>query len=322
MFSEIDIPAAWRHSAERIACGGFRRVLVLGASDRGKSTFCSWLCSVVERRIALVDADIGQKEVGPPASITLAYPQSGLPAADSETAALHFIGGVNPMGHFLTLVTGTRDLTDRAEADVVVINTTGLVRGPGRALKDQLIAAVRPDLLVALQRGDELESLLRGNRHLPVLRLPVSPKARSKSESVRRRAREARFRAYFADEESVTLDLKETVLRETPLFTGQRESIPGALWAEWTSEGVVAVALPEVALPRRSRRLNPGFEHDRLCGLGNHRDDTLGLGIVEAIDFETRSVRLRTPVAWRDVRTLRLGELLVSADGHHQRIPM
>ncbi len=298
-------------------------MLVLGASGRGKSTYCSWLCAALKgRRVAFVDADIGQKDVGPPASVTLAYPQPGQPLADGRPAALYFIGAVNPMGHFLPLVTGTRDLAERAEADVVIIDTTGLVQGPGRALKDQLIDAVRPDLLIALQREDELEPLLQGNRHLPVLRLTVSPEARSRSDSARRRAREERFRVYFAAAESITLDLEETVLRETPLFAGRWESIPGALWAERTAEGLVAVAPPGVVLPRKSRRLNPGFEVDRLCGLGDYRDDTVGLGIVEAIDFERQSVRIRTPAAQAGIRTLRLGELLVRPDGRHQRVPL
>ncbi|SCZ64268.1 polynucleotide 5'-hydroxyl-kinase GRC3/NOL9 [Thiohalomonas denitrificans] len=272
--------------------------------------------------MAFVDADIGQKDVGPSASVTLAYPQPGQALADATLAALHFVGAVNPMGHFLSLVTATRDLADRAEADVVVVDTTGLVQGPGRALKDQLIHAVRPDLLIALQREDELEPLLQGNRHLPVLRLAVSPKARSRSDRARRWAREERFRAYFRGAKSITLDLERTVLREMPLFAGRQEWFPGAVWAERTAEGLVVVAPPGVVLPRKSRRLNPGFEVERLCGLGDQRDDTLGLGIVDAIDFARRSVRVRTPVSAADICTLRFGELLVHRDARHQRVPL
>ena len=39
----LDIPAAWRRTAGRVAAKGWRKVLVIGAADRGKSTFCTYL---------------------------------------------------------------------------------------------------------------------------------------------------------------------------------------------------------------------------------------------------------------------------------------
>ena len=58
----------------RITAGGIHRVLVLGAPDAGKSTFRGMLLAHAagqSRRAALLDADPGQKHVGPPACVTL-----------------------------------------------------------------------------------------------------------------------------------------------------------------------------------------------------------------------------------------------------------
>src|SRR5512139_1849639 len=68
----LDIPAAWARSADTILRNRWRTILVLGATDRGKSTYCAVLgarLSHARRRVALVDADVGQKDVGPPATI-------------------------------------------------------------------------------------------------------------------------------------------------------------------------------------------------------------------------------------------------------------
>lgn len=323
MLSAIEVPAPWRASVETIVGANSRRVLVLGATDAGKSTYCTWLCSQLSeagRSVALVDADVGQKAVGPPAAVSLAYP-ARRPPASLQPGALAFVGAVNPVGHFLPLILGTRRLVDRAEADVTVVDTAGLVQGPGWQLQEQLMEALRPDRVLALQRGGELESLLHSNRHRAITRLPVAAGARRKSDAARRAAREARFRDHFADSNPLVLDLDEVVLRDTPLLTGTPATLAGCTWAESTTEGLLAVAPKGVPLPKKARRIEPGFERDRLCGLGDASDDLLGLGIVEAIDFAARRIRLDTPVSSRGIKTLRLGELRVRKGGQHQRAP-
>jgi polynucleotide 5'-hydroxyl-kinase GRC3/NOL9 len=65
-----DVPPDWAAAMERIAAGDVRRVLVLGPGDAGKSTFCRVLLRHAVRNgrgVALLDADPGQKLVGPPA---------------------------------------------------------------------------------------------------------------------------------------------------------------------------------------------------------------------------------------------------------------
>src|SRR3954451_21991417 len=63
-----------------------RHALVLGAADVGKSTFCRFLLGHLRargRRTALLDTDVGQKTVGPPACVTL---------AGADRSALFFVG--------------------------------------------------------------------------------------------------------------------------------------------------------------------------------------------------------------------------------------
>ncbi len=61
----------WKRLAKQIVMPN-QRVLVLGASDSGKSTFCQYLidsaCNA-SLKAALVDTDVGQSQIGPPTTI-------------------------------------------------------------------------------------------------------------------------------------------------------------------------------------------------------------------------------------------------------------
>ena len=192
----LDAPSDWAAAAGRIAAGGVRRVLLLGARDAGKSTLCRVLLRCAAqggREVALLDADPAQKLVGPAACSTLG--RGGVPAL----SALAFTGTLDPLRGWRRLVAGTSRLAAEAGPDpLLVVNTSGLLAGAGRRLKAAKIAAVRPDLLVALDGGPDLEAVLADHGSIPALRLARSPDARRKGEAERRALRLDAFHDYFA----------------------------------------------------------------------------------------------------------------------------
>lgn len=168
---------------------------MLGPADSGKSTLCRFLLRAASARDpALLDADPAQKLVGPPACVTL-----GRCGADGELAlsALTFIGALDPLRGWRRLVAGTERLASEAAAGLLLANTSGLLRGAGRRLKAAKIAAVGPDLLIALGEDPGLEAILADHAAIPALRLPRSPLARRKGEGERRALRRDAFRRYF-----------------------------------------------------------------------------------------------------------------------------
>ncbi len=188
----LHVPSDWAEAAERIGREGACRVLVLGAADRGKSTLCRFLVeSAAEygRSAALLDADVGQKTLGPPACVT---------GGDGQGAILFFVGTTNPVRGWRRLVEGTRRLARGLDAELVVANTSGLLAGPGRRLKAAKIEAFRPDLLIALGDDPDLAAILHDHPEVPALRLSPSPEARRKTEGEKRAARREAFRRYFA----------------------------------------------------------------------------------------------------------------------------
>jgi polynucleotide 5'-hydroxyl-kinase GRC3/NOL9 len=190
----------------------------LGATDTGKTTLALQLgrrLAEVGRRVALVDSDVGQSHVGPPATVGWAFVPTGeLSGRSLAPEGLYFVGATSPAGHFLPTVVGARKMADAAReagAEVVLVDTTGMVFGSAaRALKYWKIDLLSPTDIIALQREGEIEHLLRvweGRAGLTVHRVPVGPQVRAKPVQERAEHRRLLFREHFAEAREVELEL-------------------------------------------------------------------------------------------------------------------
>jgi polynucleotide 5'-hydroxyl-kinase GRC3/NOL9 len=267
-------------------------VLVLGATDCGKSSYSGLLTAMLRAAgatVAFVDADIGQKDVGPPATISLARLEGEAGLAQAKAAGLYFVGDVDPIGHFLPIIVGTRRMVDAAQTDFAVIDTPGLIEGAGRALQAYQIESLQPDAIVALERDQELEPTLHSHWHCRALRLRPSAKAAAKSAVARKRSRERAFRDYFAEAGEADLDLGRLALQRTRLLAGEP--------------------------PVEPRSLPQDFADHLLCGVLDAHGECCGLGIIERFDLASCRLRLHTPVARSRIRALQLGDLFIGRDG-------
>jgi polynucleotide 5'-hydroxyl-kinase GRC3/NOL9 len=315
-------------------------VLVLGESDIGKTTLVTSLANAFLETggsVAIVDADLGQSEIGPPTTVGLGRPREPLDRlADVEVAALHFVGAVSPREHLAETVLGTRRMTDRALAlgmDRVIVDTSGLVQGEiGRVLKQAKIDLVAPDLVLCLQRDGECEPILlpyAGDRPPIVVRLGPIPDARRRPVEERRQHRQRAMGAYFASARPATLDLGRVVLREPALYAGpplslhETEALAALLedavvWAERRGRELAVVtpgrlqeaqfrgfmtAHPDVTLIHHSL---DDFQ-DAVVGLDDGCRETLGVGVVRGVDFIKRAMLVETPVDPRAIASVRLG---------------
>ncbi len=196
--SRLDAPPAWEAAAEEILERARCIVLAIGASGVGKSSFCRYLAEALAQKedVAIVDADIGQSNLGPPATVSLAYAHAPVDVSALSPAAHFFVGSTNPLGRLLPLVIGTANLAREARTPFVIIDTTGLIHETGRVLKNYKIEAVRPDVIVAIERRNELAPIRAANRHAHIIRLKPSRAARPKDDYQKIELR-ARLRATF-----------------------------------------------------------------------------------------------------------------------------
>ena len=186
-------------------------VFLIGGLDSGKTTLGRAMVGAacaMGKTSAFLDADVGQKSVGPPTTIGLKMIRD---AADveadrmAEADTLYFVGATSPQGHMLPVVTGTARLLQLAReggAEFVVVDTSGMVSGVyGQLLKYHKLELVRPDLVVGLQRGEELDPLLGiARRFFPgdVYALEVHPAAVPTSVEQRATNRELAMERYFS----------------------------------------------------------------------------------------------------------------------------
>jgi polynucleotide 5'-hydroxyl-kinase GRC3/NOL9 len=256
--------------------------------------------------------------------------------ADAEVVGLYFVGSTAPQGHLLPTVIGTRLMTEKALRlgfERVIVDTSGLVQGEmGRLLKQHKIDLVDPDLVLCLQRNGECEHILRpygaGSRP-EVLRLVSCGVARRRSQEERRQHRERSLQAYFQAARAVNLDLTRVVLRQPALYMGQPlparqvEDLAAllddmVLWAERRGSELLLVT-PDPLKEPQVRLLQKRYEdlglanyslddfQGVLAGLDDRQRETLGLGVVRAVDFAKQTMVVETPVPEAHIAAVRLG---------------
>lgn len=176
-------------------------VMLLGALDTGKTTMARRITErALEqgRVVGMVDADVDNSTVGPPTCVGLRVVRD-LADLDSITAAdaLHFVGTLSPSRLVLQQVIATASMVERAKeagADLVIIDTTATVSGvAGETLKYHKMELCRPERVVALQRGSEMEpivGMLNRFFSIDIEVLPAEPEVtvRSPDERAARRA--------------------------------------------------------------------------------------------------------------------------------------
>ncbi len=206
------IPASWHFAAEALAQMEQGKVMVLGATDVGKSTFCTYLANrMLEHslKVRVVDADIGQADIGPPTTIGSSVPTAFLSSlVDLTPQALIFIGHTSPRQVETKLIQGIQRLCSLDHDSLTIINTDGWVLDlEAISYKVKMMVATEPDFVVGLAAGTELQPILSLSRtHL--LRIDTAKEALERSRGNRRAIRSASYRRYLEGGRARTISLQ------------------------------------------------------------------------------------------------------------------
>jgi len=183
----LDIPPPWAELADQLASSSWERLLVLGGTDVDKSSFLRFLARALvarEQTVALLDTDLGQKMVGPPTCVVLVHWTA---AGGFRVERIRFVGETSPAANMVGVVAASARLAATACVDRLLVNTGGLIAGPGVALKRWKLEALNPSRIVALARADELAPIVAPLLGATVHHLRPSPAASRKVRPFRRR---------------------------------------------------------------------------------------------------------------------------------------
>jgi polynucleotide 5'-hydroxyl-kinase GRC3/NOL9 len=339
----------WEETIRGLAGRG-GRVLLLGPTDAGKTTFCRLLVNealAVGRTVAVVDGDVGQSEIGPPACVGMGFAEKEIHAlAEIPPAGLRFIGATSPRGAAVELASAMRVLADQAgerAPDLLIMDTTGMVRGAAAVrLKQAKIALLAPTDLVVLQPGRECEPILtplKFTEGVRVHRPGIAKVIARKSSAMRSQRRAMRFARYFHESVTHTYDFDALAFTGTwlnggpPMPAHHRKFMADALglrvyYAEFESRhlGLLTSGYParEQALSVLQEQFRPqeitvtpaAKVRHLLAGLADANDRLLGLGLIEALDVQRRQIGILTPIRARAaVKVVHFGLLRLQPDG-------
>jgi len=345
------IPPEWKEITEKIlSLTRPIKVIVLGEVDSGKSTFTVFLANSAtskKLRTYVVDADVGQSDIGVPTTIGLGYVRrpittlSQVPMVDG-----YFVGTVSPAPVMHRVLVGTSILVHKAiedyKADVVIVNTSGWVSdNKARELKWNMILLIRPQIVVVLERTNELEPIiqcLKGLKWLEVIRAPALPRPRIRSREERKMLREASYKRYLSSAKVRTFNLRKIgfmgaifsngiPLSKEKIYELQSTLGVNVVHAEETPDRLLVVlekpirgsiAIARELSEKIGKKVNiiyEGFERGLLVGIWDKNGRFLGIGMISEIDYKNRQIRVLTNVEEEEVGMIQLGQIRIDESG-------
>jgi polynucleotide 5'-kinase involved in rRNA processing len=176
-------------------------VIVLGPTDVGKSTLCVYLLNRLRsagQDARIIDADIGQADIGPPTSIALSSPNRPITSLTELTPeSMIFIGHTTPSYVEAKLIRGIGRLAVRAAPPITIINTDGwIAEREAISYKINLITQIQPQLVLGLGRSSELQPILEGVRS-HILHVHAAENVLARSRADRKKLRAWRYRRFL-----------------------------------------------------------------------------------------------------------------------------
>ncbi len=334
------IPESWSKVLDEVR-GESRPVIVMvvGGVDLGKTGLITYIANrltMMGEKVGIVDADTGQSSIGPPTTIGLGILTEPVPSLSIvKPFDAVFIGSTSPSGileRSVSAVVQMVRLAVKSGAGMILVDTTGWVSGEGgRQLKLAKADAISPNLIVALERGMELEHLLKfWERFYKVLRVDPAVELRSRSRDERYSIRGDIYRRWFEGAEAKLFSIEDYVYCNSFLFTGVRlppESLKEyadrygfeVLYGEAVEDKILLVVgeSTEQHSTESSGRLhivNLEMIKNVLVSFRSREKRFLGLGIILDVDFENGKLKVLTRVDSSRAEAIEFGNIKVNPE--------
>ncbi len=342
-FKEIDggtVPPSWENAAKEVL--SLKKpvtVMVMGGVDSGKTSFCTFLANEALRKkwkTGVIDADLGQSDVGPPSTIGFNFvsePVKDLFEIKAENAC--FVGLTSPSGAVNKVIKGITELKNgvmEADVDFLIVNTDGWVDGEDAAkYKIELWKTISPSVVVGIRQEDELTPILTALKEAKVLSIDSPRLVQRRNREKRKILRELSYKKYLKQAKVHPFALNWVKVEGSllgagsPLAPGRMEKIRSLLGARpiYSEETLTTIFIVlrknrsvseeqikeiEESFGKRAKVIREGEEEGLLVGLQDELGKFLGIGILCGVDYKRRVMKVYTPVN-ENVSTIRFGQI-------------
>jgi polynucleotide 5'-hydroxyl-kinase GRC3/NOL9 len=189
----------WRSIAQQVstlAAGKKITVMLVGATDTGKSTLTTYLANMAIRRgivPCVIDGDIGQGDLAPPTAVGGAILSKQVldlrDISTTTTTMFEFVGSITPAGLEGLIAKKLRSILDWISplANITIVNTDGYVSNGGVQYKEILAEELQPDAIISLGENRALFDTLETGPWQVMRGRPSSQTYKSRLERLSRR---------------------------------------------------------------------------------------------------------------------------------------
>ncbi len=231
---EEEVVDIWEDTISKLNLDGV--TIILGAMDVGKTTLTVMLANKIannNKRVGIIDADLGQNDLGPPATVDAAILEPG--QAITHLRMLRpvkamFLKTTSVERVWQDVITAVKKLSNYLleveKVSSVIVNTDGWI-STERAVeyKTSLVEKLEPSNVIVIKRADEADNLLKSLQErvcgrVNIVVLPAPPAARIRSKEDRRIHREMGYGKYLTPPRDVSIDLKSVPIINFPICAG------------------------------------------------------------------------------------------------------
>lgn len=204
----------WRNEIEKMLAKlgkEYKKILIIGSTDSGKSTLSVYLLNLALQqglKVGLIDADVGQSDLTPPAFIGCKrFTRKIYDLRDEKADFIVPVGAIDSY-HFNNLIIEAikKGINFLQGVDLVIINTDGFVADKGIENKIQMIKEISPELIIALNQDESIEKIIESFKEQSLI---LKRSRIIRNRDIRAERRESQYQRFLVDSRKVGYDIRE-----------------------------------------------------------------------------------------------------------------